>query len=342
MPELSNRTGPFFEHLHYDARVIVYSFLDLPPISMEGVGFALSCHKALAEIEYIAVSQMNDYLQNIRRISSIKLGAVIGMPTFATSATFSMLTEVTVELRFDFVHDLNRQTMAVPRQLIFPLLSMRLDRLKLLYRAGTDLRVFVSPLSRSNNHYKPFDLKLAIRKWMTWNLGYLLGDIVSEIQDIQRHGFVRVGRTKHHFKPIRTRSISLEWSLFAEPSRDPEMTHESLEYPSRQRCWIRRVTDIPCNHPWPIVIRRWSRNAMSGQLEIYSGNRFHLSRSNKPTTLHHAPQCKHWRHKLQDLEIRFSTEVEVVPDDFERWREYSMVGLQAALEGFPVAAVPKV
>jgi hypothetical protein len=128
------------------------------------VGFALSCHKALAEIEYIAVSQMNDYLQNIRRISSIKLGAVIGTPTFATSATFSMLTEVTVELPFDFGHDLNRQTMAVPRQLIFPLLSMRLDRLRLLYRAGTDLRVFVGPLSRSNNHYKPFDLKLAIRK----------------------------------------------------------------------------------------------------------------------------------------------------------------------------------
>jgi hypothetical protein len=81
---------------------------------------------------------------------------------------------------------------------------------------------------------------------------------------------------------------------------------------------------------------------MSGQLEIYSGNRFHLSRINKPTTLHHAPQCKHWRHKLQDLEVRFSTEVEAVPDDFEHWREYNMVDLQAALEGFPVAAVPKV
>jgi hypothetical protein len=242
MPELSNRTGPFFEHLHYDARVIVYSFLDLPPISMEGVGFALSCHEALTEIEFCAVSQMNDYLQNIRRISSIKLGAVIGMPTFGTSATFSMLTEVTIELPFDFVHDLNRQTMAVPRQLIFPLLSMRLYRLRLLYCAGTYMRVLVSPLSRSNNNYKPFDLKLAIRKWMTWNLGYLLGDIVSEIQDIQRHGFVKVGRTKHYFGPIRTRSISLEWSLFAEPSRDPEMTHELLEYPSRQK-----VLDQACH-----------------------------------------------------------------------------------------------
>jgi hypothetical protein len=184
MPGLSHCTRqrtsqkPFFEHLHYDVRVIIYSFLDLPPISMVGVGFGLSCHQALAEIEYCAVSQMNDRLQNIRRISSIKLGAVIGIPTFATSATFNMLKEVTVELSFDFVHDLNRQTMAVPRQLIFPLLSMRLDRLRLLYRAGKDLRVFVSPLRRSNKHYKPFDLKLAIRKWMTWNLGYLLGDIV--------------------------------------------------------------------------------------------------------------------------------------------------------------------
>jgi hypothetical protein len=136
----------FFERLHYDVRVHIYTFLalsPLSPLSTEAADLEFSCRAVLQELREEAVKPAKQLLADIeaRTRESVHRGARVSR--FAEDD--AQLRHLTVHLPIEVIEYLGRETpyVALREDLILPLMALRIDNATLLFHAegGAQIKI---------------------------------------------------------------------------------------------------------------------------------------------------------------------------------------------------------
>ncbi len=105
--QLPAKAKSFFEHLPYDIRAIIYSYLepkDLPPFTpgFQGPtsGFILSCRLAKEELEAVATVRLSKYLEDFNASVEKSSGFKFHFSDLAENSTMAQLRQVTIMIPY--------------------------------------------------------------------------------------------------------------------------------------------------------------------------------------------------------------------------------------------------
>jgi hypothetical protein len=255
--------------LNFDVRLVIYSFLELPPISHEALGIVLSCHQAHDEIEFQACRQVSAYLSSVEENARAQLDAIVEIPTFPTNTIFSAMKDVTIILPFYLVHAISEQDALIREHVALPLLLLWQDTLKLIFRANKDFTVRLMPspgftISPEFLDYVPYHRAFSLCYDMECYLCSLMEIIGHEIQLVQHKRVAQIGDCQMPTPPIRTKRVILQYSRL------------HLQFPlfARRAAFIPRVPPASLSTVYPGYILASATSVWSARLAkaLYSAN----------------------------------------------------------------------
>jgi hypothetical protein len=122
---------PFFDHLNYDVRVLIYKEMMLPPLSDECVGFMLSCRQAKQEIDELRGEVVKRYLERFEKDFTAAIGTDV--PVSITSDNTK--SYITIRLGYNSM-TLRSPSIKVVIDALLPLLRTRFSRVTVTFNLG--------------------------------------------------------------------------------------------------------------------------------------------------------------------------------------------------------------
>lgn len=257
----------FFDRLNYDVRTIIYSYMILPSVSNECVGFVLSCRDAMEETAPQAVRNLNQVLTNLD--TYILYGEEIEIPTnYDLKKGYTQLNEIKLTVHPRTILPFSSDDL---QGRLILLLGMWFRRITVFF--GGQLLTFAG-----ENNTREVRQRVEV-------VGH---DILEMIQGLYQYDLSNPsecgGRTGIELEPCHTKDIELKWD-----ARDPhpetcwlesDLMGLLMDYSVQEFKTLPKVNstdywsawEVSGVHPtafeseWPVMKMKWSSSPLVCQV----------------------------------------------------------------------------